>query len=339
MGELAERRGAFFRGAGFKTALFYSGDGPGGCNASFRYFAGCEIDGSYLVLRPEGGRLLAHGMNYRMARAASHYPVKLLGRERAKGIRSACGRGKVGVVGGEMPASRYLALKKHAKLRLVEADAKALEARGFKSKSEIGQLEKSAKIARGILEGLRPWEHGTEESLAAHLKMAALETCAEISFEPIVATGSNAAFPHHRPGAKKLQDAVLVDFGVKYRGYCSDFTRCYFRGKRGKEREAYEKCEAVFWQMLEGLPECRKGKDVAALSEKLMKKRGLPPLVHSIGHGIGLEVHEYPHLGKKSSDKLGVGSVLAIEPAAYFSNYGARFEEMAARTKKGWRIL
>ena len=337
MDELAARRRKFFAKATFRSALFYSGEDAGNPSPSFLYFSGCSIDSSYLLLKPGSGAILTHEMNFRAAKSVSSYPVKLLGRDAAGDIRRAAGRGKVGFVFGEAPASRFLALKKRAKLRLVEADGKAFEARGSKSGSEVEMLAESAKIAKGILEGLNPWEFRTELELASHLKIAALGAGADISFEPIVSSGKNTSYPHHSPTGKKLGDAVLVDFGVRFRGYCSDFTRCYFR-KRGRERKAYETCREIFGEILDGLPECEKGKDVAKLSEKLMAKHGLPPLIHAIGHGIGLEVHEYPHLGKSSRDSL-QGAVLAIEPAAYFKSFGVRFEDMVVHTRKGWKKL
>ncbi len=339
MGELTSRRRNLFSGAAFKTALFYSGDGPGRANANFRYFSGCSIDGGYLVVKPGGGKILTHEMNCRLAAAVSPYPVKLLGKDGAKTLRAEAGAGKIGFAYWEISAARFFALKKKARLRLVDAGPKAFEARGSKSAGEMRLLVASAKIARRILAELQPWEHDTEAGLASSLKIAALKAGAEISFEPIVATGKNTAYPHHLPSEKKLEDSVLVDFGVRYQGYCSDFTRCYFRGKRKREKETYEKCESVFWQLLEELPGCEKGRDAAELSDRLLKRHGLPKLPHSIGHGIGLEVHEYPHLGKHSQDRLRAGTVLAIEPAAYFSDYGARFEEMVGNTGKGWRLL
>lgn len=337
MDELAERRKKLFAGAAFKTALFYSGDSEGRQNANFQYFSGCAIDGCYLALKPGGGKILAHEMNFRMAKAICRYPSKLLGKDRAGGIRKEAGRGRVGFAPGEMAASRFLALKKAARLRLVDAGGKAYSVRGKKSGSERLLMAESAKIARGILERLDPWEFKTESELADGLKIAALKKGAEISFEPIVATGRNSAFPHHIPTAKRLSDAVLVDFGVRYKGYCSDFTRCYYR-KKGRETETYEACKGIFDEILDGLPDCEKGKDVSALSDRLFKRHRLPSLVHAIGHGIGLEVHEYPHLGKKSQDSL-EGAVLAIEPAAYFSNYGVRFEEMLSNSGKSWKKL
>lgn len=339
MGELAARRKEFFRGAKFKSALFYGGDEPGQLNANFQYFTGCSVDGAYLLLKQQGGLLLAHEMNHRAAKAVSHYPVKLLGKDRAKDLRKACGRWKIGVASGELSFARASALRKSARLRLADAGGRAYETRGSKSAGEIRLLARSAAIARKILDGLDPWESKTEQELASRLKIAALGAGAEISFEPIVASGKNASYPHHGAGGKRLGNAVLVDFGVRYKGYCSDFTRCYFRANGSKEEEAYEKCRDVFWRLLGLLDDCENGKEVAAVSASLLKKAGLPTLIHSIGHGIGLEVHEYPHLGRKSLDKLAEGTVLALEPAAYFKNYGVRFEEMVVRAKKGWKML
>ena len=166
----------------------------------------------------------------------------------------------------------------------------------------------------------------------------ALDEGAEISFEPIVATGANSARPHHIPEKRKLGNFVLVDFGVRLDGYCSDFTRCYFRGECRKEREAYEKCRQVLEGMRKGLSGCRTGADVTRLAEKLMKENGLPKLAHAIGHGIGLEVHEYPRLNANSKDAV-EGAALAIEPAAYFAAFGVRYEMMVAGVLGKWREI
>lgn len=338
MDELSARRKKLFAGVSFKTALFYSGDDPGKPNPCFQYFSGCNIDGSYLLLKPGTGRLLTHEMNFSTAKAISRYPVQLLGKDRARDIQKAAGKGKVGAVFGEISAARLIALKKKAKLNLVEADGKSYELRGGKSAGEIAALAESAAIARRILDSLDPWESKTELGLASRLKIAALVEGADISFEPIVATEKNTSYPHHNATKKRLGGTVLVDFGVRHNGYCSDFTRCYFR-KQGPQMKTYETCQDIFAEMLEGLPECRKGKEVALVSAKLFKQHNLPPLIHAVGHGVGLEVHEYPHLGMKSKDLLANGTVLAIEPAAYFKDYGVRFEEMVVKTKKGWKIL
>lgn len=338
MHELDARRRKLFAGAAFSSAVIFNGEKSGGQSASFRYFSGCGVDYSYLVLKKNGGVLFANGMNLRQANEQSHYPVRLLGKEGMKLLKKECGMGKVGADLGELSAARCAALRRKGRLKLVDAGSGMAQVRGEKSAGEVAALAASAKIARGILDSLEPWKCKTEGELAAKLKIAALERGAEVSFEPIVATGKNSALPHHSPTGKKLGGMVLVDFGVKYRDYCSDFTRCYFRRGAENEKEAYEKCRKVFGEMLKGLGKCKTGKDVALLSEKLVKKNGLPKMIHSIGHGIGLEVHEYPHLWGESKDSL-QGAVLAIEPAAYFKPFGVRYEEMVVNTKKGWKRI
>jgi Xaa-Pro aminopeptidase len=349
--EIRERRRRLFSGARFASAIFHSS------GASFRYFAGCGVDGAYLVLRKGGGIVFTSGMNLRQAREGCCYPVKQLANERSKTlvqIRKACGgktfrskapggtgangSWKVGCAPHELTAARYLALRNGAKLRLVDAGEKIGCVRARKGGGELAKIEAAAKITRGILDSLDPWGSKTELQLSVRLKMLALQKGCEVAFEPVVATGRNSAKPHHEPSNARLGDFVLVDFGVKKGGYCSDFTRCYFRRRGMPEEKAYEKCKSVYYELLESLPECRHGKDVAALSEKLLKRHGLPPLIHSIGHGIGLEVHEAPHIGRKSRDPL-KGAALAIEPAAYFARFGVRYEGMAAEKKGKWRGL
>ncbi|MFA6214912.1 MAG: Xaa-Pro peptidase family protein [Candidatus Micrarchaeia archaeon] len=336
MDETKDRRLRLFSGARFSSAIFCNGDYGGGQGASFAYFSGCNVDGSYLVLKRKGGVLLAHEMNFQQAREESGYPVMLMGRKNAAQLlKMAAGRGKVGFAPGEMSAARYLALRKRVGLRLADAGEKVEEVRGRKSGEEMRKLSAAAKVTRKILNTLNPWQFSTEAKLAAHLKIAALQAGGEIAFDPVVATGKNSRLPHHRYTKKKLENFVLVDFGVKMDGYCADMTRCYFRGKCKEERGAYAKCRKIHGEILKALPKCKTGKDVALLSEKLLKKYGLPPLIHSIGHGIGMDVHEYPHLGSASKDRL-ERAALAIEPAAYFSRFGVRYEGMVQNRKGKW---
>ena len=86
------------------------------------------------------------------------------------------------------------------------------------------------------------------------------------------------------------------------------------------------------------MPKLKTGKDLAVLSKKLYKKHKLPSLVHSIGHGIGLQVHECPRLGMKSKDRL-KGTVMALEPAVYYEEFGIRYEENVYFDGKRARVL
>lgn len=341
MDEVSRRRKALFSGAKFHSAIFHNGDAAHGHAASFGYFSGCGVGGAYLVLKKNGGVVFASGMDLLQAREGCAYQAKALSRNRGEAVaqlRRACGIGRVAFSPHEMSAARYLALKKGAGLRLVDASMKIGSVRTRKSESEVRKIAAAARVAKKILSGLRPWDFATELELSSHLKLSAFKSGCEVSFEPIVATGADSAKPHSEPSARRLGDFVLVDFGVRKGGYCCDFTRCYFRRKGMPEEKAYEKCKSAYRGILESLPECRHGGDVAILGGKLMERHGMPPLIHAIGHGIGLEVHEFPRLWKKSRDSLD-GAVLAIEPGAYFSRFGVRYEGMAANLGGKWREL
>jgi Xaa-Pro aminopeptidase len=337
MDEIALRRKRLFSGAAFSSALFCNGGQAIGGSASFSYFSGCDVDGSYLVLWKKGGVLLTHGMNFAEAKEKCAYSVKKFGKKPLEELARACGRGKVAFVPSEMSAARYLLLRK--KLKLADAGEKIAQVRGRKGAQEAQRIAAAARITRKILDRLNPWKFGTEAALDAHLRMRALEKGCTLAFDPIVAAGRNSSQPHHKAGRSRLGNFVLVDFGVKKDGYCSDFTRCYFRGNgASKERAAYGKCRKIFEEIAEALPGCKTGRDVAILGEKLMEMHGMPKLIHAIGHGVGMEVHEYPHLGAKSRDSL-KAAALAIEPAAYFARFGVRYEGMVVHVGGKWREI
>jgi Xaa-Pro aminopeptidase len=335
MDELAKRRKLLFSGANFSSAIIHSGDSAASQSANFAYFAGFWLDGCYLILKKGGGTVIAHRMNEAEARRLSSYPVRRFLEKPLQQVRRLCGRGKVGFCASELPAKRFLALRKAAGLRLVDAGDKMLAVRSAKSAGELRALAASAALARRILGRLNPWKFRSERELARHLCMLAVENGAEVSFPPIVATDGNASHPHHSPTGRRLGGMVLVDFGVRLGGYCSDFTRCYFRKKGSKEEKAYRKCVLAFRKIAGALAKCRTGGDVAALSEKALAEQGLPKMIHSIGHGIGLDVHEKPLLSRGSKDSIS-GAVMAIEPAAYFRRFGVRYEEMVAFKGGRW---
>ncbi|MCX8196947.1 MAG: Xaa-Pro peptidase family protein [Candidatus Micrarchaeota archaeon] len=336
LAEIRKRRNELFEKTNIKTAVFFCGHKEG---ANFEYFCGCRIDGSYLVLKPRSGTVLTHEMNYRMAKAIAPYRVECIRKgEVAKIIRKACGNRKIGFCPNEFSVAHYKRLKKSS-INLVDFQEAVSRQRASKSDYEIKTMAKAAKIARDILESLDPWEYKNEKEIANALKIMALQMDSEAAFEPIVATDKNSSFPHHLPTEKKIGEIVLVDFGVKKDGYCSDLTRCYVKSKNSKEWQDYEKCQEIFWEIYDGLQECTQAKEIAELSELKLKEAGFPPLVHAIGHGVGLEVHEAPHLGKASNEKLRIGNVISLEPAAYKAKYGVRFEEMVVFQKRGWKIV
>jgi Xaa-Pro dipeptidase len=207
-----------------------------------------------------------------------------------------------------------------------------------KSPEEVAAISKAVKATNGILASIDFSKARTELDVEKQIKVATAEMGLEPAFAPIVATDSSSSFPHYTAGKKKLGSVVLIDYGVRWKHYCSDITRCFVLDNDRKKKQEYEDLQNAFHSIVDSLPGLNNGGQVARTAAKLMEKAGFPKMIHSIGHGVGLDVHELPRMNLKSTDKI-KGAVLAIEPAFYGSRYGMRFEETVYFNGKKARIL
>jgi Xaa-Pro aminopeptidase len=163
------------------------------------------------------------------------------------------------------------------------------------------------------------------------------------AFDTIVAAGKRAALPHARPGAAKIGPGMLlIDMGAFYEGYASDMTRMVHVGAAGsKYRKAYQ---AILEAQLAGIAAVRAGATAASVdhaTRRTLKKHGLErEFVHSTGHGLGLEIHEGPRLGKNDQTTLAAGMTITIEPGVYIEGWGGiRIEDTVLVTSNGCEIL
>jgi Xaa-Pro aminopeptidase len=216
-------------------------------------------------------------------------------------------------------------------------------------KDEIEQDKLRAAAALGCRLFDQVLEHvvagATEMEVAMALEyMARLEGAERMSFEAIVAGGERSALPHGRATIAKLpkRGFAVLDFGVVLDGYCSDMTRTVHLGAARKgEFEAYE---AVLEAQMAGLAAVRAGATAASVDtacRSSLERAGLAEwFTHSTGHGVGIEIHEAPRLGKTSEEKLKAGMVVTIEPGVYLpGKYGIRIEDTVLVTKDGCEIL
>lgn len=214
--------------------------------------------------------------------------------------------------------------------------------RSLKDAEEIKKLKKSQQINEQTLDRIKKLlKPGmTELEIAWQIKVIGHELGAEdISFEPIVGFGPNSAIPHHQNSTRKLkaQDIVLIDMGMKFEGYCSDMTRTFFMGKPSAEQahiynKVLEAQEAAIRALKAGVA-CKKLDEIARQS----MGEDAQHFGHSLGHGIGLEVHETPNLSSRSKDILKEGMVVTVEPGIYLSGkFGVRIEDMGQVTAQGY---
>jgi len=236
-------------------------------------------------------------------------------------------------------------LKKHVKARFRSVADVIETVRSSKSSTEIATIEAAASIAaQALKQTLRYIKPGvTESELAGMLDFQIRKLGATNSFETIVAFGPNGSRPHHQPSRKKLKqkDTVLIDFGAKYKGYCSDITRCFaIGGPTTFYKKVYDVVEQAQAAAIKKIKAGVKIKDVDTAAREVIDKSDLPVYCHGTGHGLGLEIHESPFLKQKSKDRLKAGQVITIEPGVYIpGRLGVRIEDDVLVTETGCRIL
>ena len=167
----------------------------------------------------------------------------------------------------------------------------------------------------------------TELDVAGALERALREEGSEgFPFPTIVASGARAALPHARSSAKAIGrgELLLIDFGAEHRGYCADVTRTVVVGQASDEQRAmYDVVRAANETASAGVRAGLRGKDADALARSYIESLGHGPLFgHSLGHGIGLEVHEAPRLARTADAVLPTGAVVTIEPGVYRAGWG-----------------
>lgn len=220
------------------------------------------------------------------------------------------------------------------KLKPVESELAAK--RAIKTDEEIGYIRTAQQIAEGALKrAMSRVKPGiTERELMADINYEMIIGGAEkYSFETIVAFGANSARPHHHPTDKKLDrnDLILVDMGAKYNGYCSDMSRTFGLGAPdGRLVEIYSIVKEAQEYAIKNIKAGMTCHDADALAREYITSNGYGEnFGHSLGHGVGVEIHEFPRLGSNSESVLQPNMVVTIEPGIYVSGLGGvRIEDM-----------
>jgi Xaa-Pro aminopeptidase len=218
--------------------------------------------------------------------------------------------------------------------------------REIKDQDELEMMAKAQIIADAALAHLLSVIHPnmTEIDVALELEFQMRRGGAEnVSFETIAVSGDASALPHGKPRNVKLQKGFLtMDFGALYGGYCSDMTRTVSIGKADAERKRLY--DTVLRAQLAGLASIKPGADCAdcdkAARDIIDGTAGFEGCFgHSLGHGVGLYIHESPRLSKGGKGTVLVpGHVVTVEPGIYvFGKYGCRIEDMVAVTEDGYR--
>lgn len=254
--------------------------------------------------------------------------------------------------GSDFTYDAFTQLSDGLKVKFINAPHFSWDKRAIKNDDEIAILHKAAKLGRKGFKSFAKYiaKNGLNQS-EKFLHFKAFEKMTQtgqldVSFDPIVAINKNAAKPHALPTNKKLTkgDLLLVDAGVKYKRYCSDRTCTsvvdfetfnFKREQKFKQKKHQKIYDIVLKAQLNAIENAREGmkaKDIDNLTRSVIEKAGYAQyFVHSTGHGVGLDIHEYPFINSKSDLIIENNMVFTIEPGIYLPDeFGVRIEDTVA---------
>lgn len=309
------------------------------------YFTGFASTFGYLVLLPENkGYFITDPRYYEMAQSLESDQLKVL--QIANGV-SAMGMvtdilkdhnvKSLGFEDTELTVLQYNGLEEGlADFELIPVGKNINFVRSFKTEEEISYIKKAQSITdiafTQICKVIKPGM--TERQVAIELEYIMAKNGAEgLAFDTIIASGVNSSKPHAHPTDKPIQvgDAVTMDFGARYHGYCSDMTRTVFVGEPSEEmRKIYNIVLLAQKTGIAGAYNGIAGSELDALCREVIKSNGYGDyFTHSTGHSLGIDIHETPSASSLSTDTLSAGQLITVEPGIYVPGVGGvRIEDL-----------
>lgn len=323
------------------------------------YLTGLQLSLGTLLVHAKGTVLLVDGRYFEWCEKNSPVPVRLAGRDQntlEKLLKEYRSIQTLGFDATSTTYSEHTSLKKRIKgihkkpISLVPLDNPVSRLRSIKDDHEIALLHAAAALgSKGydfVCANLK--EGVTEIELSTALEIFWKQHgSTSVAFEPIIAFGKSSSQPHYRAGKNRLKkgDPVLIDIGVNLQNYHSDMTRVVFFGKPSAEIRTI--FEVVKEAQQAALALCRPDTSIADLDQaarQVISSHGYGEYFpHSLGHGVGLEIHEWPLIRNTPANKkvfLQEGMVITIEPGIYLPNIGGvRLEDTIAITRNGYESL
>lgn len=274
------------------------------------------------------------------------FEVLLGGVEEIKGIVDDVGVKALGVE-ENVSYGEYRSLEKLFKgVEFVAVDEAFSKIRAIKTEREISLIKTAQSVTETAFNEILPFikEGVTEIEIAARLEYIMLKNGCELAFDSIVAFGENGSKPHAHRSERKLRrgEFVTMDFGAKYKGYCSDMTRTVALGAVDERKaRAYNAVLEANKLAEKAIKIGEKCCDIDAVARNYLAKFSLDKFFsHSLGHSVGVDIHEMPAFSPRCDEVLKEGMIITVEPGVYLEgDFGLRIEDMALVTKNGAEIL
>lgn len=319
------------------------------------YLTGFEGEDSFAIVTPDAALLVS---DFRYKEQLSREAAWIKPILRTKGMWETVGKQitklkirKLGVPAESLTVRQLDLLKKELPkkpvVKIMPLEEVVITLRHVKDDHEIKIIEQAVAIAEHAFETVKAhFRIGeTENHIASRLTHEMRKLDAQgASFDTIVAAGANGSLPHYRPGRAKVQNnmAVLVDWGARARGYCSDLTRMIFVGAApDKIREIYGIVLEAQLAAIDAIKPGKKAVQVDRIAREIIKKAGYGKnFGHGLGHGFGRDIHEAIAMSRQSKVVLEPGMVVTVEPGIYLPGIGGvRIEDDVVVTQTGCRVL
>ncbi|AIF69007.1 peptidase M24 [Palaeococcus pacificus DY20341] len=316
-------------------------------NENLFYFTGSSpVLGGYLIITPDESTFFVPELEHEQAKEESSVPVEKF--KKLDELYEHFKRFKVLGVEGSMSLSFSNQLKEKAEIKdLKIIDELIKESRIVKTPQEIEVIEAACKIAdMAMMVALEEISEGkTEREIAAKMEYIMKTHGAEKpAFDTIIASGWRSALPHGVASDKRIEkgELVVIDEGALYGHYHSDITRTIVVGSPNeKQKEIYEIVLEAQKAAVEAAKPGMTAKELDSVARDIIKEYGYGDyFIHSLGHGVGLAIHEWPRVSQADETELKEGMVITIEPGIYIPKLGGvRIEDTVVITKNGARRL
>jgi len=230
--------------------------------------------------------------------------------------------------------------------KLVPATGLVESIREIKDEGEIDQIKNCLKLHLKAVDFMKKVVKPglTERQVANQLERFVKSHGAEFSFSPIIASGPNSCYPHAKVTNRVIRnnENVLLDFGIDFNGYKSDLTRNFFLGRiTPRVRQVFDALRLAQQEAISFIKPGISCSQIDAQARKVLRKFGLAKYFgHSLGHGVGLDIHEAPRLSSQCTSLLEAGMIVTVEPGVYIPNqFGIRVEDMVLVTQEGCEVL
>jgi Xaa-Pro aminopeptidase len=298
-----------------------------------RYLTGLDSSNAGLLVPADGPPVLATDFRYALAAERDCPDVTLLQARNVEPALADVARERgvrlLGFEAQEMTVERHAALAAPGDLELLPAGPMVEALRVTKDEDELALLARACAITGAAFDEVVTQIRAgmTEREVATAIERAMVDAGAEKpAFDTIVASGPNGAIPHHSPGGRRLEpgDMITIDCGARYGGYHADMTRTVVLGTpAGWQREVYALVAAAQQAGIDAAVPGAGTADVDAVARDMIKAAGHGEhFGHGLGHGVGLEIHEAPHLGVARPGTLGDRVPITVEPGVYLPGMG-----------------